>query len=90
MGCNCGNKKKVINNLNSPVHLEQAKISFQEVNSKEISELDDFDKMEINRIYLSLYPNSNGIPSLEGQIRDIKDALEIYDRRYRISRNKVS
>jgi hypothetical protein len=85
MGCNCKRGKKVINNLNSPDHISEAKIFFQSVKDKPIEEFDDFDKMESRRVYLSLYPNSNGVPQLEPMMGYIKTAIEIYDVKYRKS-----
>lgn len=83
MGCNCKRGKKVINNLDSPDHINEAKKVYQTLSTKTIDEYDDFDKLDVQRIYLSLYPNSNGIASLESMIGNIKTAIEIYDVKYR-------
>ena len=83
MGCNCKRGKKVINNLDSPDHIIQAKTFYSSLVDKPIDEFDDFDKMETKRIYLFLYPNSNGVPTVESMFGHIKTAIEIYDVKYR-------
>jgi len=82
-GCGC-KKKNVINNLNSPVHIQEAKTSFELLNQKDMSEFDDFDILEVNRIYLSLYPNAKGMASVDSMMKDIKSAIQIYGTKYRI------
>jgi len=87
-GCNC--KKKVINNITSPDHIQEAKMFYDSIKDKVIEDFDDLDTLETNRIYLSLYPNSKGEGTTESMVRDIKYAIEVYGTRYRTSRKSLS
>jgi len=48
-----------------------------------MSDYSDYDKIEINLAYLSLYPNVKGEPSLEDMVGGIKQGIELYDVKYR-------
>jgi hypothetical protein len=83
--CNCkGGRKKTHNNLDSPDHVNLAREVFRTIIfGKDISEFNDYDKIEINMAYLSLYPNVKGEPSLEDMVGGIKQGIELYDVKYR-------
>ena len=84
MGCNCkGGKKQVVNNLDDPNHIENAKNIVETIISvKEIQDLTDLDKIEIMGAYSTLYPNSSATPSIGDAINQIKTAIELYDVKY--------
>ena len=84
MGCNCkGGRKQVINNLDSPSHIEVGKNVFNSIISqKSIEDLNDLDKIEIMSAYGTLYPNSSAQPSIEDAINQIKTAIELFDVKY--------
>lgn len=77
MGCNCkSGKKQVLNNLNSTDHIKAAKEVFDTIISvKEITQYDDYDKMEINNTFKSLYPNAKTTPSTDNAVENIKHAI---------------
>lgn len=82
--CNCkGGVKRVINNLDSPDHIQVGKNVFNSIiTQKTIEDLTDLDKVEIMGAYATLYPNSSAIPSIEDAINQIKMAIELYDVKY--------
>ena len=81
--CNCKRGKGTLNNLNSPDHIQSAKEVFNRIISvKTIQDLDDLDKVEIMGVYSSLYPNSNGTPSVENAIEQIKAGIEMFNIKY--------
>lgn len=85
MGCNCGKKgaKQMMNNLNSPEHIQYGKDVYNRVVApNETKEFNDLDKVEIMGAYASLYPQSSQTPSLDDAIAKIKEAIELYDVRY--------
>jgi len=84
MGCNCkGGKKQVINNLDNPDHIQNAKNIVESIISvKEIQDLTDLDIIEIMGAYYGLYPASSIKPSVEDAINQIKIGIEIYGTKY--------
>jgi hypothetical protein len=80
--CNCKSKKSTLNNISNPDHIQQAKLVYKETiqGNTEYSELD---KLVIYQTYAQLYPASSAKPSLEEAINKIKEAIEIYDVRYK-------
>lgn len=83
MGCNCKRGKGTLNNLNSPDHIQSAQEVYNRIISvKTIEDLDDLDKVEIMGVYASLYPNSNGTPSIENAIEQIKSGIEMFKIKY--------
>ena len=84
MGCACkGGKKQVINNLDNPNHIENAKNIVETIISvKEIQDLTDLDIIEIMGAYYGLYPSSSIKPSVEDAINQIKIGIEIYGTKY--------
>lgn len=76
MGCNCGKgKAKPLNNLDSSDHLSLASDTYKSIISqKTTSEMDEVDKMEIIRVYMSLYPNQKLQPTLENAIHYVTEA----------------
>jgi hypothetical protein len=84
MGCNCkGGKKQVVNNLDDPNHIENAKQVVETIISvKEIQDLTDLDTIEIMGAYYGLYPSSSIKPTLEDAINQIKIGIEIYGTKY--------
>jgi len=84
MGCNCGKgKKQVINNLDNPDFIQNAKQVVETIISvKEIQDLTDLDKIEIMGAYYGLYPSSSIKPSVEDAINQIKIGIEIYGTKY--------
>ena len=84
MGCNCkGGKKQVINNLDNPDHIQNAKQVVESIISvKEIQDLNELDKIEIMGAYYGLYPSSSIKPSVEDAINQIKIGIEIYGTKY--------
>ena len=77
-------KKQVLNNLDSPDHVNLAREVFRSIIlNKEITDFTDYDKIEINMAYLSLYPNVKGEPSIEDMVGGIKQGIELYDVKYR-------
>jgi hypothetical protein len=83
--CNCKKgRKQVINNLDNPDHVNNAREVFRTIIlGKGISEFTDYDKIELNMAYLSLYPNVNGQPTIEEMVGGIKQGIELYDVKYR-------
>jgi hypothetical protein len=83
--CNCKKgRKQVVNNLDSPDHVNNAREVFRTIIlDKGISEFNDYDKIEINLAYLSLYPNVKGEPTIEEMVGGIKQGIELYDVKYR-------
>ena len=84
MGCNCkGGKKQVINNLDNPDHIQNAKQVVESIiNVKTIQDLTDLDIVEIMGAYYGLYPSSSIKPSVEDAINQIKIGIEIYGTKY--------
>ena len=82
--CNCkSGKKQVINNLDSPSHIENAKTVVETIISvKEIQDLTDLDIIEIMGAYYNLYPSSSIKPTVEDAINQIKIGIEIYGTKY--------
>jgi len=83
--CNCKKgRKQVVNNLDSPDHVNNAREVFRTIIlDKGISDFTDYDKIEINMAYLSLYPNVKGEPTIEEMVGGIKQGIELYDVKYR-------
>lgn len=82
MSCNCkkSGKSAVLNNLNSPTHIEFAREIYQRVvTPNENGEYSDLDKIEIVSAFSTLYPNASTIPSIEHCIEQIKIAIEVFD-----------
>ena len=84
MGCNCkGGKKQVMNNLDNPDHIQNAKNIVESIiNVKTIEDLNDLDKIEIMGAYYGLYPSSSIKPTVEDAINQIKIGIEIYGTKY--------
>ena len=85
MGCNCKNQgtKRVVNNLNSPDHIQYGKDVYNRVVSPNpTKEFNDLDKVEIMGAYSTLYPQSSQTPSLDDAIDKIREAIELYDVKY--------
>jgi hypothetical protein len=84
MGCNCkGGKKQVVNNLDNPDHIQNAKNIVESIiNVKTIEDLNDLDKIEIMGAYYGLYPSSSIKPTVEDAINQIKIGIEIYGTKY--------
>lgn len=84
MGCNCkGGKKQVINNLDNPDHIQNAKQVVETIISvKEIQDLNELDIIEIMGSYYGLYPSSSIKPTVEDAINQIKIGIEIYGTKY--------
>ena len=77
-------RKQVVNNLDSPDHVNNAREVFRTIIlDKGISDFTDYDKIEINMAYLSLYPNVKGEPTIEEMVGGIKQGIELYDVKYR-------
>ena len=78
MGCNCkSGKSKPLNNVNNQDTLKVVKEIFDRVISgKDISEFDDFDKLEIFNAYSMLYPNSSQQPDTTDAVNKITHALQ--------------
>jgi hypothetical protein len=73
----------MMNNLNSPSHIEYGKEVFNRVIlPNQTKEFNDLDKVEIMGAYASLYPHSSVTPSIEDAVSKIKEAIELYDVRY--------
>lgn len=80
MSCGCKKKKQVLNNISSREHIEIAKeVNTRVIMSSDMSNYSELDKIEIMGVYASLYPNSNGTPSLEEAIKLIQQAISTYD-----------
>lgn len=77
-GCNCkGGKAKILNNVNNQDILKVVKEIYDRViDGKEISDFDDFDKLEIFNAYSMLYPNSSQQPDITDAINKIIHALQ--------------
>lgn len=71
-----------MNNLRNPDHIAQAKITYNEIIST-TTDYTETDKILIQQTYSMLYPQSSAIPSTEEAINQIKQAIQIYDVRYR-------
>lgn len=83
MSCSKCKQKKVVNNLDSPDHIQIAKQVYETIIlTKSMVDYDDLDKMEIYRAYDSLYPHSSGVPSIEDAINQIKIGIEVYGTKY--------
>ena len=84
MGCNCkGGKKQVMNNLDNPDNIANAKQVVESIiNVKTIEDLNDLDKIEIMGAYYGLYPSSSIKPTVEDAINQIKIGIEIYGTKY--------
>jgi hypothetical protein len=84
MGCNCKKgTKQVINNLDNPDHIQNAKQVIESIiNVKDIQTLNDLDIIEIMGAYYGLYPSSSIKPSVEDAINQIKIGIEIYGTKY--------
>ena len=78
MGCGCkGGKSKPLNNVNNQDILKVVKEIYDRVIvGKEISEFDDFDKLETFNAYSMLYPNSSQQPDITDAINNITHALQ--------------
>ena len=84
-GCNCKGKgtKQLINNLNSPDHIQYAKDVYNRVVLHNTTqEFSDVDKVEIIGAYATLYPASSQTPSIEEAINKIKEGIELFDVKY--------
>jgi len=84
MGCNCkGGRKQVVNNLDNPDHIQNAKNIVESIISvKDTQDLTDLDKIEIMGAYYGLYTSSSIKPSVEDAINQIKIGIEIYGTKY--------
>lgn len=82
--CNCKKgTKRVVNNLDSPDHIQIAQDVYARViSSGDISTYTELDIVEIMGAYASLYPNSSTQPSLEDAINQIKIGIELYNVKY--------
>lgn len=78
MGCACkGGKSKPLNNVNNQDTLKVVNEIYNRVLvGKEISELNDFDKLETFNAYSMLYPNSSQQPDITDAINKITHALQ--------------
>ena len=64
-GCNCKGKKQIINNLNSPDHIQYAKDVYNRVIAPNTTqEFSNVDRVEIIGAYSTLYPASSNVPSM--------------------------
>lgn len=81
MGCNCkGGKPQVINNLNSPDHINLARgIQEKVILSKQIEQYSDEDKMDVMYAFKELYPNASQIPSIDNAVSMINLAISNYE-----------
>jgi hypothetical protein len=83
MACSKCKQKKVINNLDSPDHIQIAKnVYVTIILAKSMVDYDELDKMEIHRAYDTLYPHSSARPSLEDAINQIRIGIELYGIKY--------
>jgi len=74
----------MINNLDSPDHIQIAKNIYERVILQgNINTYTDLDKIEIYRAYNTLYPNSSGVPSLEDAIKQISTGIQVYGIKYK-------
>jgi len=80
-GCNC-KKNKPMNNLRNVDYITEAKKVYQETIQGR-TEYTDLDKIMIIQTYQNLYPASNGVPSIEEAIQQIKTGIELYDVKYK-------
>ena len=82
--CNCKKgKKQIINNLNSPDHIQYGKDVYNRVILHNTTqEFSDVDKIEIMGAYATLYPASSQTPTLEDAINKIKEAIQLFDVKY--------
>ena len=82
--CNCkSGKKVVVNNLDNPDHIQNAKNVVESIISvKGIQDLTDLDTIEIMGAYYGLYPSSSIKPTVEDAINQIKIGIEIYGTKY--------
>jgi len=77
MGCRCKGGK--LNNLDSLDHLKLASEVYRSsVVGKDLSDIDEFDQVEIFSTYAGLYPNQKIKPTLEQAIGQLKQADERY------------
>jgi hypothetical protein len=77
MGCRCKGGK--LNNLDSLDHLKMASDVYKSVVvGKDLSDMDEFDQVEIFSTYAQLYPNQKIKPTLEQAIGQLKEADERY------------
>lgn len=77
MGCNCKGGK--LNNLESLDHLKLASEVYSiSVLGKDISDVDEFDQVEIFSTYAQLYPNQKIKPTLQQATGQLKLAHERY------------
>lgn len=78
MSCGCkGGKSKPLNNVNNQDTLKVVKEIYDRVIvGKEISEFNDFDKLETFNAYTMLYPNSSQQPDISDAINKIIHALQ--------------
>lgn len=83
MSCSKCKQKKLVNNLDSPDHIKVAKNVYETIIlSKSMVEYDDFDRVEIQRAYNTLYPNASAVPSIEDAINQIRIGIEVYGTKY--------
>lgn len=77
-GCACkGGKAKPLNNVNNQDTLKIVKEIYDRVIfGKEISEFNDFDRLETFNAYSMLYPNSSQQPDISDAINKITHALQ--------------
>ena len=82
-GCNCKGKKQIINNLNSPDHIQYAKDVYNRVIAPNTTqEFSNVDRVEIIGAYSTLYPASSNVPSIDDAISKIKEGIELFNVKY--------
>lgn len=84
MSCSKCKQKKMVNNLDSPDHINIVKEIYDRVILQgNINTYTDLDKLEIHRAFDVLYPNSSAVPSLEEAIKQISLGIQVYGIKYK-------
>lgn len=79
MGCNCGKKAQVINNLKSNEHLQIAFDVYRDVVSKKsVEEYDELDIKQVKYAFYSIYPNVKIDVSAQHAAENIKTIYTQY------------
>jgi len=83
--CNCKKgKKQILNNIESRDHINAAKLIWSDIiEGREVDSFNEMEKSIILQTYSSLYPASKMVPTIDEAIKLIKQAIEIYDVKYR-------
>jgi hypothetical protein len=81
MGCNCGKKKQVINNLNIPSYVQMAKDFMTSIGNTSVEQLEEHQWAEAYHIYNSIFPNSKGQPERSELLTIINNAANYKNKR---------